>query len=234
MGDKVSDLRTRFLDAVDDPGAVQYSSNARIARWLSEGQRAAVGLIRARRPQWPTARKEYPMAADVEQYPLPGDFEEDIYAFRSDISYNPRLPKTSFLERESYLYWNGVLSGPVDDDGTIIPRQYGSTEVYYIQEPYMGILPIPTASSSAAHKIVLVYRQRVKDLVDDNDRAVVPYGAGSDVIVYHAAILALAPRQVKYDHINPLLAAASERLQAQFGWSANPDQPWLDAVIPGY
>lgn len=221
MGDTLSTLRTRFLEEIDDPGqTVATSTNARITRLLNEGQRHAGHVIQKRDPHWPLKETQIGKK-DVARTPLPDDFAEDYAVYRDDLTGKPTIRKVSVREWNDYRFNRPYLFGDVNDVGgegivpDVLPHSY---EVYYIERPWIGILPIPTDETS---RYVLKYRAALLDLSDDNDRTDIPVGNGTDVICLYAAVSFLSRRG--HDAVAGLMArlqAAEARLAADFGGSA--------------
>jgi len=217
MGDSLSTLRTRFLDEIDDSGqTVSTSTNARLTRVINEGLRQAATVIQRKDPKYPQGDWPIDAKKDVERYPLPEDFAEDYALYRTDITGDPRIRRVSINEWNAYRYYsrNFLLTGTVEGVADLVPS---ILEVYYIERPWVGILPVP---QDAKRKFVLRYRATLLDLSDDADETPIPAGNGTDVAMLYAAIAWLSRRGANVTGLAARLQAAEKRLEADFGASA--------------
>ena len=224
MGDALSVLRTRFLDEIADRGQTQASVTAVITRLLNEGQRHAASIIQEKDAKWPQAEWPIDAKVDVPRYPLPEDFAEDYGVYRSDLVGEPRIPRIGINEWNSFRYSaNYILNGPVNDIGgagivaDVVPA---TTQRYYIERPWIGILPITTNTTD---RFVLQYRATMRDLSDDADETQIPSGNGTDVICLYSAIAWLSRRGHDAGQMQGMmgrLQAAQKRLEGNFGQSS--------------
>ena len=226
MGDSLSTLRTRFLDEIDDPGqTVSTSTNARLTRVINEGLRHAAFVIQKRDPKFPQAEALIESRKDVERYPLPKDFAEDYRVYRKDLTGSPAIRRVSISEWNAYRFYlrNFLLAGPVDGVADRVPD---AAEVYYIERPWIGILPV---TQDTTRKFVIAYRATLRDLVDDADLTPIPDGAGTDVAMIYAAVTWLSRRGADVSALAARLQAAEMRLAANFGGSAASTPAMQDA-----
>ena len=89
-------------------------------------------------------------------------------------------------------------------------------EVYYIERPWISILPVPQDS---VRKYVLSYRSTLRDLAADADETLIPDGAGTDVAMIYGAIVWLSRKGADVSALAARLQAAEQRLMANFGAS---------------
>ena len=225
MGDSLSTLRTRFLDEVLDPNQTEWST-AVSNRLVNEGQRHAAALIRERDPRWPLDEVKIQTGTDVERYPVPDDFEEEILVYRSDVSHNPPSRRVRVQSRSEHKYGGQFLASTID--GKAIP--FVEADAHYLEDGYIGF---PWVPQDAVRTYVVKFRKRLTDMADDLDLTLVPTGHGTDVICLHAAWAALVRKGLNPVGIEKRLQSASARLQGSFGrWSASENQirPWVGSA----
>jgi len=226
MGDTLTDLRTRFLQEVSDRGQTQVVT-AVMDDLINEGARHAGSIIQECDPKWPQREWKVASKNGVPRYALPDDFAEDYGVYRSDLTGEPRIPRISLSQWNSFRYSkNYVLNGPVNDVGgagivnDVVPA---TVEVYYIERPWIGILPVP---SDNIDKYVLQYRSTIRVLTAAGDESVIPDGNGTDVICLYGAVSWLSRRGHDAGQMQGMmgrLQAAEKRLKTQFGQtSASP------------